>query len=156
MRGPHLYNTVWRCVGSVKGLAMSAGATVQDVVGRVEAGGRWNGVAVTAICWRLMKARSPGSASHRSNSLRLARWPAGKQAISPRGCRLGRHAGRLRKARVSFGLFLIIRSRLYPLPPGFGVKEAYQREAIEYELFAHAGPLHGARAGDLGLRRTSL
>src|SRR5262249_27555011 len=67
MRGPHLDNTVRRCVGSMNGLVGFAGATAQDVR-RVEAGGRWNGVAVKATCWRLMKARSPGSASHRSNS----------------------------------------------------------------------------------------
>ena len=78
--GPHLDNTVRRCVGSMNGLVGFAGATAQDV-GRVEAGGRWNGVAVKATCWRLMTARSSGSASHRSNSLRLAGWPAGRQAI---------------------------------------------------------------------------
>ncbi len=45
--GPHLSITVRQCVGSMNGLVGFAGATAQDV-GRVEAGGRGNGVVVKA------------------------------------------------------------------------------------------------------------
>lgn len=54
------------------------------------------------------------------------------------------------------GLLLLVEGRLHALPARFFVKQGNEREAIEYELFAHGAFLPDGRGGDQPRARMSL